>query len=145
MNYCAIQCNGVAVREEMRSFVAIGERRESVVCPKPRRVGLLNTSFNDPSRSLRWQLGHQAELDARAGSELLDIILSKFLLLPMRKHVLQSLKMPMWAMKTFLLPTWIRHRLEMIFIWQPLGSQFKKISRKLKICAPFPVETMCCI
>ncbi|KAJ8424735.1 hypothetical protein Cgig2_010035 [Carnegiea gigantea] len=77
MNYCAIQCNGVAPREEMRSFVAIGERRESVVCPKPRRVGLLNTSFNDPSRSLRWQLGHQAELDSRGGSELLDIILSK--------------------------------------------------------------------
>lgn len=60
------------------SFVSVAERKDSVVCPKPRRVGLINTTFNDPSRPLRWQLGNQAELsDARAGSELLDIILSK--------------------------------------------------------------------
>lgn len=69
MNYCAIQRNGVS------SYL---DRKESVVCPKPRRPAPLNTSFNDPSKILRWHLGHQAELsDAIAGSELLDIILSK--------------------------------------------------------------------
>lgn len=69
MNYCAIQRNGVA---------SCADRKESVVCPRPRRPARLNTSFNDPSKHLRWHLGHQAELsDARPGSELLDIILSK--------------------------------------------------------------------
>lgn len=79
MNYCGIQQNGVASREEMRNYVTISttttDRKDSVVCPKPRRVGVLN-SLNEPSRPMRWHFGHELT-DSRAGSELLDIILSK--------------------------------------------------------------------
>lgn len=73
--YCGIQQNGVVSLEETRSCV----RKDTVVCPKPRRVGVRTTpSINDPSRPLRWHFGHHSELsDSRAGSELLDIVLSK--------------------------------------------------------------------
>ncbi|XVE75194.1 hypothetical protein DITRI_Ditri12bG0076200 [Diplodiscus trichospermus] len=66
MKQCVIQQNA-------------NNREEIMVCPKPRRLGLLNTSFNDhPVRSLRWQLSHQAELcDSKAGSDILDMIFSK--------------------------------------------------------------------
>ncbi|KAE8711812.1 hypothetical protein F3Y22_tig00110279pilonHSYRG00223 [Hibiscus syriacus] len=70
-------------REDLQSSfsvsVMVTDRREAVVCPKPRRLGLLNTSFNDhPVRSLRWQISHQTELgDSKAGSDILDMILTK--------------------------------------------------------------------
>ncbi|KAJ0104691.1 hypothetical protein Patl1_19128 [Pistacia atlantica] len=49
MNICAYQRNamGGGVYEEERSF-------DSVVCPKPRRLGLLKPAINDPIRHLRW-------------------------------------------------------------------------------------------
>ncbi|KAL9229232.1 hypothetical protein vseg_004719 [Gypsophila vaccaria] len=51
--------------------------RSWVVCPKPRRAGVLNSSIAEPSRPPWSQLGHQVDVsDARAGSELLDIILT---------------------------------------------------------------------
>ncbi|KAL2905136.1 Leiomodin-1 [Bienertia sinuspersici] len=88
MNYCGIQQNGVSSREEMMSFVSISavgcnnttksdHRKDSVLCPKPRRVGARNS--NEPCRPpMRWHFGHHSEhSDSRAGSELLDIILSK--------------------------------------------------------------------
>ncbi|GAV68967.1 hypothetical protein CFOL_v3_12470 [Cephalotus follicularis] len=84
MNHCKTQQSGfAAAREEMRGSVTvtapISDRRDSVVCPKPRRLGLFNAAFSDhPVRSLRWQLSHQAELcDSKAGTDLLDIILTK--------------------------------------------------------------------
>ncbi|KAL8161307.1 hypothetical protein V2J09_012796, partial [Rumex salicifolius] len=91
MIYCAIQRSGVVrSRDDVRSSFAGGagftmftpdhpnRRRQAVVCPKPRRVGVLNGTTNDPSSSLRRHLSHQAELlDSQAGSELMDIILSK--------------------------------------------------------------------
>lgn len=82
MNHCAIQQQNVyAAREEMRSPVSIpmSDRRDSVVCPKPRRMGFLDSTINDPIRPLRWHLSHhQSEYsDSRAGTDLLDIILSK--------------------------------------------------------------------
>ncbi|XP_057542753.1 uncharacterized protein LOC130821127 [Amaranthus tricolor] len=80
MNFCGIPHNGVASCEEMRSFVSIVEsdRTDLVVFPKPRRVCVLNSTINDPSRSLRRYIEHHSEIpDSRAGSELLDIILSK--------------------------------------------------------------------
>ena len=83
MNHCAIQQkHAFAAREEMRSSVVAGvpisDRRDPVVCPKPRRLGLVNSTFNDPLRPLRWHLSHQAEIsDSKAGTDLLDIILSK--------------------------------------------------------------------
>ncbi|KAH7847126.1 hypothetical protein Vadar_022177 [Vaccinium darrowii] len=58
----------------MGSF-SIPNWRGPVVCPRPRRVGLL---VNDPMRHLRCHLGDQAEeCDSKAGAELLDIILMK--------------------------------------------------------------------
>ncbi|KAB1221065.1 hypothetical protein CJ030_MR3G018950 [Morella rubra] len=82
MNHCAIQQNAFSAREEMWSSVSvpISELREHVICPKPRRLGLFNaTTINDqPVRPLRWHLSHQSELcDSKAGSDLLDIILTR--------------------------------------------------------------------
>ncbi|CAL5399649.1 unnamed protein product [Camellia sinensis] len=77
MNHCAVQQkNAFAACEEMRSSVSVcfstSDRRETVVCPKPRRLAL------DPIRSLRWHVSHQQELcESKAGTDLLDIILPK--------------------------------------------------------------------
>lgn len=47
--------HALAACEEMRSYVAVSDPREAVVCPKPRRIGLLNAGVNDPIiRPLRW-------------------------------------------------------------------------------------------
>ncbi|KAL1553585.1 hypothetical protein AAHA92_14242 [Salvia divinorum] len=81
MNHCAIQQNSYAC-EEIWASAAAGrsmERKETVVCPKPRRLGL-NSNTLDPSyaRPLRWHFSHQQEdYDAKAGNELLEIILAK--------------------------------------------------------------------
>ncbi|GAB4840298.1 hypothetical protein Ancab_021062 [Ancistrocladus abbreviatus] len=87
MNHCAIQQNGIASsHQEMRNSVSsvtgsmsiMSDCKESVVCPKPRRIGFLNGTINDPSRPLRFHLSYQAELaDSKAATELLDIILTK--------------------------------------------------------------------
>lgn len=61
---------GGGVYEEERSFC-------SVVCPKPRRLGLLNPAINDHIRHLRWPANHHSEIgDSKAGTELLDMILT---------------------------------------------------------------------
>jgi len=53
----------------------MSDLRGPVVCPKPRRVGIL---ANSSIRPLRWQMSHQADgIDVNAGAELLDIILKK--------------------------------------------------------------------
>jgi hypothetical protein len=50
----------------------------SMVCPKPRRLGLLNPSLSDQLRPLRLPINHQSEMgDSKAGADLLDIILTK--------------------------------------------------------------------
>ncbi|GMI79831.1 hypothetical protein like AT1G68490 [Hibiscus trionum] len=85
MQQCAIQQSATgSSREDLQSSfsvsVMITDRREAVVCPKPRRLGLVNTSFSDhhPVRSLRWQISYQTELcDSKAGSDILDMILTK--------------------------------------------------------------------
>ncbi|KAL1828912.1 hypothetical protein ACET3Z_007324 [Daucus carota] len=81
MNHFAIQQNSFAAREEMRSsitVVSISDKRDTLVCPKPRRLGLINTIANEQIRPLRWHMSYQSELcDSKAGSELLDIIMSK--------------------------------------------------------------------
>ncbi|KAI4357815.1 hypothetical protein L6164_001739 [Bauhinia variegata] len=73
MNHCVIQPQNVAVspREEMS--------RDPVVCPKPRRLGLLNVAVNDhPIRSFRWHISCHAELcDSKSAADPLDIILNK--------------------------------------------------------------------
>lgn len=57
MNHCAIQQNTFLACEEMRASVtvsvSISDKRDTVVCPKPRRVGIFDT-VNDPIRPMRW-------------------------------------------------------------------------------------------
>ncbi|KAK9271553.1 hypothetical protein L1049_001913 [Liquidambar formosana] len=75
MNHWTLQQNAFAAHEEMRGSVSISDWKDSVVCPKPRRVGLL---ANNPMRPLRRHMSYQAEVcDSKAGAELLDIILMK--------------------------------------------------------------------
>ncbi|CAH2037940.1 unnamed protein product [Thlaspi arvense] len=69
MNSCGIQQSS-----EMKRNSLVSDRRDAVVCPKPRRVGVINHL----ARSLRWQVSHQMELcDSNSGSEILDLILAK--------------------------------------------------------------------
>ncbi|XP_021910577.1 uncharacterized protein LOC110824300 [Carica papaya] len=70
MNQCGILQNTYATREEMR---------RSIVCPKPRRFGLLNATIEDlPIKPAKWHLGHQAELyESKPGTDFLDIILTE--------------------------------------------------------------------
>ncbi|KAJ9140742.1 hypothetical protein P3X46_031350 [Hevea brasiliensis] len=76
MNQCAIHPSAFSTREEIRSCVS--DRRDPVVCPKPRRLGMLTTANDHPVRSFRWHLSHQAEIcDSKAGTDLLEIILTK--------------------------------------------------------------------
>ncbi|KAI8542926.1 hypothetical protein RHMOL_Rhmol08G0177700 [Rhododendron molle] len=73
-------------RENKAAMAACGEKRDgvsisvsdTVVCPKPRRIGILNPSLNEQSRPSRWHANYQTEIsDSKAGMELLDIILIK--------------------------------------------------------------------
>uniref|UniRef100_A0A6M2F746 Uncharacterized protein n=1 Tax=Populus davidiana TaxID=266767 RepID=A0A6M2F746_9ROSI len=51
---------------------------ESVVCPKPRKLLLLNRSLCEQIRPLRLSVNHHTEMaDSKARAELLDIILTK--------------------------------------------------------------------
>ncbi|KAJ4713393.1 Translocase subunit seca [Melia azedarach] len=73
MNRCAYQ-----QRNAMGGGYEEERRLDSMICPKPRRLGLLNPSINDPIRPLRWSANQQSEIgDSKAGTELLDIILTK--------------------------------------------------------------------
>lgn len=84
MNHqCAVQQQNAAFAacEEMMNsvYASMANRRETVVCPKPRRLGFLNHGVSDPIRPLRWHISHQSELlsESKAGTDLLDIILPK--------------------------------------------------------------------
>ncbi|WCJ24516.1 hypothetical protein M5689_006469 [Euphorbia peplus] len=74
MNQYAIHTSSFSTRDEI---LPMSDRRDSVVCPKPRRLGGLNNDF--PIRSLRLHLSYQAEIsDSKAaGTDFLDIILTK--------------------------------------------------------------------
>ncbi|KAM4131592.1 hypothetical protein ACJW30_01G186800 [Castanea mollissima] len=77
MNHCNLKQNAFSVvgGEEMRGSVSISDLKGPVVCPKPRRVGVL---ANNSLRPLRWHMSHPPEVcDSKAGAELLDIILMK--------------------------------------------------------------------
>ncbi|XP_010458791.1 PREDICTED: uncharacterized protein LOC104739994 [Camelina sativa] len=70
MNSCGVQQQN-AFEEMRRNAVFSSDRRDAVICPKPRRLGVLS------SRSLRWQLNHQMELcESNSRSEILDFILA---------------------------------------------------------------------
>ncbi|KAF9588593.1 hypothetical protein IFM89_013445 [Coptis chinensis] len=84
MTQCVYQQNALAAAcEEMKNnnnntSSYSNDRRDFVVCPKPRRLGVLNHSMNDPIRTLRWQLSHQVEVnESKAGVDLMELILSK--------------------------------------------------------------------
>ncbi|KAI3893013.1 hypothetical protein MKX03_008627 [Papaver bracteatum] len=84
MKHFVFQQNAFAAScEEWRSSVS-SDRKDPLVCPKPRRLGVginqhhNNHPINDPIRPFRYHFSHQAELsDSKAGMELMDIILTK--------------------------------------------------------------------
>lgn len=82
MKRCAIQQNAMSGCEEVkRNSISVSDRMDSLVCPKPRRLGVASPSINDHFRSLRYHVSHQTEIcESKAGTELLDIILSTVLL-----------------------------------------------------------------
>ncbi|GMH01900.1 hypothetical protein Nepgr_003739 [Nepenthes gracilis] len=69
MNYCAIQQNCIASTEETRNSVSfMSNHKESVVCPKPRRMSsCLKIPWTTPPDLI----------GGISGTELLDIILAK--------------------------------------------------------------------
>ncbi|ESQ35479.1 hypothetical protein EUTSA_v10008925mg [Eutrema salsugineum] len=70
MNSCGVQQNA-----EMKRSSVVSDRRDTVLCPKPRRVGVHSHHL---ARSLRWQVSHQMEFcESNSGSEILDFILAK--------------------------------------------------------------------
>ncbi|KAJ0261027.1 hypothetical protein HA466_0042270 [Hirschfeldia incana] len=73
MNHCNFQQNAFMSREEMMGF----DRKDLVVCPKPRRVGCLLA--DNLIRPLRLHMSQAAAdlCDSKAGAELLDIIRRK--------------------------------------------------------------------
>ncbi|GJV42844.1 hypothetical protein Tco_0432247 [Tanacetum coccineum] len=83
MNHCGIQRKNTFASscEEMRSVVSVTvsfDKSEHMVCPKPRRIGLFNTSVNEPVRPLRWHMCYQPEpYESKAGLELLEILFEK--------------------------------------------------------------------
>ncbi|CAH9103475.1 unnamed protein product [Cuscuta europaea] len=56
-----------------------GIQQSALVCPKPRRLGQLNSDVNDPVRPFRWYFCNQQEgSDSMAAADILeDIILIK--------------------------------------------------------------------
>ncbi|KAL9248721.1 hypothetical protein AKJ16_DCAP07036 [Drosera capensis] len=84
MNHCAIQQNAVVSAEDRRSSTvlfggATGVRKQCVVCPKPRRFAIATTVMDHHARPRPNYRSYQAAdvPDSKAGSELLDIVLSK--------------------------------------------------------------------
>jgi len=51
MNQVSLQQNAITFCDERRGLVSISDYKGPVVCPKPRRVGIL---ANSPIRPLRW-------------------------------------------------------------------------------------------
>ncbi|XP_059670580.1 uncharacterized protein LOC132316088 [Cornus florida] len=76
MNYWDHQQNNtfVGANEGIRGSVYISDRKDPVVYPKPRRLGLV---INNPVRPLRCQISQAEVFDSKAGAELLDLILKK--------------------------------------------------------------------
>ncbi|XP_028753540.1 uncharacterized protein LOC114749794 [Neltuma alba] len=70
MNHCGYQMNSLTSWEE--------RRMEPVVCPKPRRLSILNISTNDHIRALKRPINNQSEIeDLGAEAELMNIVFYK--------------------------------------------------------------------
>lgn len=50
MNHCNLQQNAVVACEELRGLLSVSDLKGPLICPKPRRVGML---ANNPNKSLR--------------------------------------------------------------------------------------------
>ncbi|PON87853.1 hypothetical protein TorRG33x02_163980 [Trema orientale] len=76
MNHFSLQQNALMVREEIRGGSAlVADPMDPVVCPRPRRVGILPSNSIRP---LRLQINPLPEFcDSKAGADLLDMILMK--------------------------------------------------------------------
>ncbi|KAJ9550417.1 hypothetical protein OSB04_014462 [Centaurea solstitialis] len=82
MNRCAFQQQNNNINNDQQQMMMM---MNGVVCPKPRRLCLLNPSINESissSSSPRWQhhypISHQTEIcESKARTELLDMILTK--------------------------------------------------------------------
>ncbi|KAL5544775.1 hypothetical protein UlMin_008559 [Ulmus minor] len=73
MNRCSYDQNAMGGCEGLKVM-------GTVICPKPRRLGILNPSINDHIRPFRYPIRSPflSEIgDSQAGTELLDIILTK--------------------------------------------------------------------
>ncbi|CAG7878550.1 hypothetical protein BRARA_E03570 [Brassica rapa] len=74
MNHCNLKQNAF----ESRGGGVVPVSSSSVVCPKPRRVGILSSNVLRPFRLLHSsQSGAVDVCDSKAGADLLDIILRK--------------------------------------------------------------------
>ncbi|KAK7267279.1 hypothetical protein RIF29_19946 [Crotalaria pallida] len=72
MNPYNLDENALASLQEMRCPSTISDLKGTVICPKPRRVGIFP---NMPTRSLRRKICQQGEgSDSKVGAEILDII-----------------------------------------------------------------------
>ncbi|RDX98732.1 hypothetical protein CR513_18299 [Mucuna pruriens] len=79
MNFYNLQQTSFSACEEKRGSLPIADQNGPVICPKPRRAGVL---MNMPIRPVKWHLSQQAEgSDSKAGAELLDIVLKKDIVL----------------------------------------------------------------
>ncbi|KAF4391463.1 uncharacterized protein LOC115722871 isoform X1 [Cannabis sativa] len=78
MNHFSFQQNAFMAREEIRGgsgSTFASDPMDPVVCPRPRRVGILASNF---VKSLRLQINPLSEFcDSKAGADLLDMILMK--------------------------------------------------------------------
>ncbi|XP_020588894.1 uncharacterized protein LOC110030501 [Phalaenopsis equestris] len=73
MNHYAVQMNTLAAS---RDYLAAGDRKSPVLCPKPRRLSPLLAS--EVARPIRWQSSHQAEpCSSKPGLDFLDYFLPK--------------------------------------------------------------------
>lgn len=74
MNCCGYQQKSAMGGSEERRMMMV----DSMVCPKPRRLGISNPSFHDQFRPLKLPINHQTDMeDSRAGADLLDLILTE--------------------------------------------------------------------
>ncbi|XP_013584690.1 PREDICTED: uncharacterized protein LOC106293556 [Brassica oleracea var. oleracea] len=80
MNHCNLKQNAFMSPEESIGFVVPVSCNsvDTVVCPKPRRVGILLNNVIRPYRLLHSSQSGAADVcDSKAGADLLDIILRK--------------------------------------------------------------------
>lgn len=83
MLQCAAQTNFASSAEmkemgRLRAALARDNSEGVVICPKPRRFGLVNYPTPEFPKPLRWHRSHNQEhSETNAGVEILDIVLSK--------------------------------------------------------------------